>query len=147
MAQVAKDFGLSATTSGKGHQPKMIYPLDGMDAECRVDQMRVDSVPFQSPGWLSTGNILAWPMIRRSDTGSSPTNSQRRALIGGSQKKRPSSSPRKHRIRTAGVRSDARAEEQLQHRGHGGPARGLPVRVLRLGGPGAVSDGDPPDTL
>src|SRR5450631_1780431 len=53
-------------------------------------------------------------------------------------KKRRSSSPRKPRIRTASVRADAGGQEQL-HRDPNGPALGgVPVRVLRLAGPGTV---------
>jgi transposase len=54
-------------------------------------------------------------------------------------KKRPSSSPRKHRIRTSSVRTDAGGEDQLHHHPHGPPPRGLPIRLLRLGRPGAVA--------
>ena len=44
-------------------------------------------------------------------------------------KKRRSSSPRKHRIRTRSVRTDAGGEEQLQRVADGQTARGVPVGV------------------
>ncbi|TFD69511.1 hypothetical protein E3T47_01515 [Cryobacterium ruanii] len=50
-------------------------------------------------------------------------------------KKPPSSSPRKPRIRTPSVRTDADGEEQLQH---GPPPRRFPVGLLRLAGPQPV---------
>ncbi|WP_166805282.1 transposase [Cryobacterium sp. TMT4-10] len=46
-------------------------------------------------------------------------------------KKRPSSSPRKRRIRTASVRTDAGGEDQLHYHPHGPSSRGLPVGLLR----------------
>jgi transposase len=46
-------------------------------------------------------------------------------------KKRRSSSPRKHRIRTASVRADAGGEEQLRGDTHGPTLGGVPVRAER----------------
>src|SRR5450759_496123 len=59
-------------------------------------------------------------------------------LITGGPKERRASSPRKPRIRTASVRADAGGEEQLHSDTHGPTLGGVPVRVLRLAGPGAV---------
>ncbi|TFD51486.1 transposase [Cryobacterium sp. Hh11] len=58
-------------------------------------------------------------------------------------KKRPSSSPRKPRIRTASVRTDAGGEDQLHHHPHGPSPRGLPLRLLRVDGSCALAGGDP----
>jgi transposase len=52
-----------------------------------------------------------------------------RALL----KKPPSSSPRKPRIRTPSVRTDAGEEDQLQHPSHGPPPLRVLVGLLRLG--------------
>ncbi|WP_166785680.1 transposase [Cryobacterium breve] len=53
-------------------------------------------------------------------------------------KKPPSSSPKKPRIRTPSVRTDAGGEDQLQHRPHGPPPRRFPFGLLRLAGPQPV---------
>ncbi|TFB61009.1 transposase [Cryobacterium sp. Sr3] len=53
-------------------------------------------------------------------------------------KKPPSSSPRKPRIRTPSVHTNAGGEDQLQHRPHGTPPRRVPVGLLRLAGPQPV---------
>lgn len=58
-------------------------------------------------------------------------------------KRRHSSTPRKLRIRTRSVRTDARREEQFQHQTDGPAARGVTVRILCLDQTGTIETGDP----
>ena len=57
-------------------------------------------------------------------------------------KKRPSSSPRKRRIRAQSVRTDTGGEDQIHHHPHGSAARGVPIGLVRLARPEAVGPHD-----